>query len=1142
MKKFLLLLSILFCFYSLKAEMVFDTLLLKASLSYKPTKQTNDVRTFSSLRTFKIPAELIVTQGNAGNNLAVIEFEGDKQKVTVTYRGNFNGTKYSFSHSTGNKYSVGDLIEANKITLQIKSGDEKSGTTVVIAPVVLGYSITYNVKRCSGGGQTIFTTCISGQTPSQVKWNNTYIGTTFTSATCGIQSEIVVPSDIAPNYSLLVTFTDGTTHSATVTTSSTTTSPANPVLSATPNPICSGQTVSLKANAATATTFTWTGANLNATVGTTVTANPVSTNTYKAIATWTVNKCTSFSTINVNVIKAQVIASATQVCPGEVVNLSLASAAPTGSTYQWYDQTNTAIPGETNPTYSYTASSPGSYYLVISNGGANCTSNTIGISIKPASCCAPAGATIISAGNLGVAGTIQTIDAGGGTVVFNGTYNVSGNLRLINGTFRMLPGTIINIDGASGGLPSPYYGMPAAYIHVEDATLILKGATLRAANPATRWTGVFIQRSTIRTEASCTGARSLIRDAYFAVTLIPDNGSLYSNAVSSNFDITETEFTDNQYMGIYSAGVLGQSSVSYSSFISGTTFHSIVVGSADIGGLNIHHNYFERGMAAQIAGNGAVFEHNECVTMMVGVNSHSTNQPHIIRNNRISLSNFSSGNAGWGINVHGGSANINDNIITGTNYTNQRGINLTSNSGTTYSGPSSTITNNRIENAVRGITLRGPASAQLFTDNTLIDNNSNIVVHPNPFVPPYATDVRCNTFNNSGLGGTSYGIFVEENAFLNDLGTTTSPNGNAFIGFTGTKFPMEYNGTDYLTFKYYRSASPQENIQATNSATIIAGAVQPTPGYTANCFGPPGVISGFKLAASALISEEDSVNAVMDSLRYQLGSFRKMKTWQGEILNYFEKTNNIDGLYSYCDSLKGCNLEAYNTFMLYLMNKYDHSDQCSKAHQCADEVLNANPDDKEIQARTTYFNYECRQTHAGHRAFILPFMPMNLQDSTDLYSVANSETSLSEIACMKLRMHNPHISCNTENTYKPDYPDCGPECDRKRKQFLKKGWEKETGFKADKIGGQLSQNIPNPASDETIIPYLIPSDENTSIESAYIVIQSVINGSEVRRIDLTEAGYNYVTVSLDGLRPGVYTYSLIIDGIKQDVKRMIVVK
>jgi hypothetical protein len=166
---------------------------------------------------------------------------------------------------------------------------------------------------------------------------------------------------------------------------------------------------------------------------------------------------------------------------------------------------------------------------------------------------------------------------------------------------------------------------------------------------------------------------------------------------------------------------------------------------------------------------------------------------------------------------------------------------------------------------------------------------------------------------------------------------------------------------------------------------------------------------------------------------------------------------------------------------------------------------------------------------------------MNIQDSTDLAEVAGSGTSLSEIACMNIQRHSPRAVCHTEFTYVPVYPDCGHDCKKKREQFLIKGWENQTGLKADKTGPQLSQNIPNPAENETVIPYLIPG-EDLEIESAYIAIQSVMNGTEVRRIYLTETGYSSVIVNLDGLHSGLYTYILVVNGVQQDIKKMVVIK
>jgi hypothetical protein len=51
-----------------------------------------------------------------------------------------------------------------------------------------------------------------------------------------------------------------------------------------------------------------------------------------------------------------------------------------------------------------------------------------------------------------------------------------------------------------------------------------------------------------------------------------------------------------------------------------------------------------------------------------------------------------------------------------------------------------------------------------------------------------------------------------------------------------------------------------------------------------------------------------------------------------------------------------------------------------------------------------------------------------------------------------------------------------------------------------------------------------------------------VNGTEVRKIYLTETGYSSVIVNLEGLPSGLYTYILVVNGVQQDVKKMVVIK
>ena len=80
----------------------------------------------------------------------------------------------------------------------------------------------------------------------------------------------------------------------------------------------------------------------------------------------------------------------------------------------------------------------------------------------------------------------------------------------------------------------------------------------------------------------------------------------------------------------------------------------------------------------------------------------------------------------------------------------------------------------------------------------------------------------------------------------------------------------------------------------------------------------------------------------------------------------------------------------------------------------------------------------------------------------------------------------------------------------------------------------LFQNIPNPFNVNTEIKYFLP--ENTT--SASINIYD-LNGRPIKRIDINETGMSRITIHGAELKPGMYLYALIADGIEIDTKRMI---
>lgn len=81
----------------------------------------------------------------------------------------------------------------------------------------------------------------------------------------------------------------------------------------------------------------------------------------------------------------------------------------------------------------------------------------------------------------------------------------------------------------------------------------------------------------------------------------------------------------------------------------------------------------------------------------------------------------------------------------------------------------------------------------------------------------------------------------------------------------------------------------------------------------------------------------------------------------------------------------------------------------------------------------------------------------------------------------------------------------------------------------------LGQNIPNPADASTIIPFIIPAD----CKSASILITESTSGRAVKAIQLS-CSDTQLMLEAGALSAGSYIYSLFVDGIMIDSKRMIV--
>jgi hypothetical protein len=80
----------------------------------------------------------------------------------------------------------------------------------------------------------------------------------------------------------------------------------------------------------------------------------------------------------------------------------------------------------------------------------------------------------------------------------------------------------------------------------------------------------------------------------------------------------------------------------------------------------------------------------------------------------------------------------------------------------------------------------------------------------------------------------------------------------------------------------------------------------------------------------------------------------------------------------------------------------------------------------------------------------------------------------------------------------------------------------------------LDQNKPNPFAEQTTITYNVPEKYGF----AQLVFKT-IDGKIIKTVDITKKGRGQVNVFANDLSNGLYMYSLIVDGITVDTKKMV---
>ena len=83
----------------------------------------------------------------------------------------------------------------------------------------------------------------------------------------------------------------------------------------------------------------------------------------------------------------------------------------------------------------------------------------------------------------------------------------------------------------------------------------------------------------------------------------------------------------------------------------------------------------------------------------------------------------------------------------------------------------------------------------------------------------------------------------------------------------------------------------------------------------------------------------------------------------------------------------------------------------------------------------------------------------------------------------------------------------------------------------------LEQNFPNPFNQTTTIRYTLPE----TFQSAQIVVANMF-GNKIRQIPVFDSGQKSITIEAGALPAGMYAYSLYVDNVLIDTKKMILTK
>ncbi|MBY0426091.1 MAG: hypothetical protein K2Q22_10675, partial [Cytophagales bacterium] len=587
---------------------------------------------------------------------------------------------------------------------------------------------------------------------------------------------------------------------------------------------------------------------------------------------------------------------------------------------------------------------------------------------------------------LGVTNVIKkdTIDGlfSSSIIEFGGNTAFYKDLVLKNGTFKLSKGNSI-------------YGLTNCVlprIVLDSATLIVNNGILTSLDCAPIWDGVYLANNSKLLVTGTNDSLSYFKYAWMGV------GNLEYN--DSYVNISNTRFINNSnaiVLSAYSSVTVDSNSiVKNSEFIYDNNLPNSWNGLRHVylGGINnknfiVKDNIFKGGAYNGIYSAGSEIIGNTFTDMAISVYNLGGSK---VTSNTITVPKIENG-ASYGVYSDGGSIMTN-NLITSdssllTNNSSTKGVFVLNWSSTNL------VSNNSINNLDYGIQTNSytladykiPNTSAVFSGNKLRNNTNGFYNSEDPYHLG-TVDIKCNSFITDGVQ-TRHGVVVASDGYMNDLGNASSPLGNKFTGFTGASYCIRNEGNDFTYYLGPNEALP--NIGGFGVVNLPRAISDPS------C-ASQGFQNGVGRIASMESPSSEDIAQIQDSLRFQVGTLGRQKQYQTAIIKYYVDNSIPNQLYAYAGSLIQCNREAYYTFLFYLMEYYAKQGQSSLAKVCKEHLLLPDPSDKEILARTRFFEYNQRPrttvpipskpTMVNGKIsgpnLSAPFGSMGVKDSTDL--------------------------------------------------------------------------------------------------------------------------------------------------------------